>query len=591
MAKLVLDEDITAQDMWLELINRELERRERLSRCENDFEYFCHVYFGNTNRMLDITPQLHRELRELVTNKALEEWWFEDPIKHTRIQKKGLVVAAPRGHAKTMVLTFFLAIWWLLFKKKSFIILVGSSALAAAENVSDIREELENNDLIKQDFGDLSGANFGYKWSQSDIVACHTDPSTHRVTHTCRVVAKSPGARIRGIKHRGTRPDGIIIDDIESDEIVRNPDSIQKIADWVNGAAIPALEPRRADFIMIGTILHYDSVLSRMLSIRFKDVYVQRIYRAYWDEDGIRKYLWPERFTPEALEMERKRMGTLAFNAEYLNDPVDPETRIFRPEWIRWYRGDDITYAKGRWWYRDHPLQIYQAVDPSVKERDQDNSDYFAHVTIGVTEESDVTKRTIIVLWPYQDRLDFPTQVQEVIRQANNYKNTVEKIGIESVAYQVALRQQILLRELLPVYEIKHDRGKSDKKARITAMGVFFENSQVLLRAADDSEAGEPDLLLQTRVHFQFQELYDSLMRYPLIIHDDLLDVLEMAIGLAKRNRSFEDFNPYPVQEDRTSALGTVGDYEKHPGKAPFLDEFNNPVPPFLGQEQYFKRW
>src|SRR5205823_2487179 len=150
-----------------------------------------------------------------------------------------------------------------------------------------------------------------------------------------------------------------------------------------------------SDFVMIGTILHYDSVLSRMLSPRFRDVYVQRTYRAYWDEDGVRKYLWPQRFTPDILEMERKRMGTLAFNAEYLNDPVDPETRIFRPEWVRWYYGHEVQFRKGRWYYRDQPLQIIQAVDPAVKEKDQEKNDYFAHITIGVTEESDVTRRKI----------------------------------------------------------------------------------------------------------------------------------------------------------------------------------------------------
>lgn len=586
-----LDRMVTANEIWVETLEKELARRERLERCGASFEEFCLTYFGTSARMSDETPQLHKELRELISNKETEEWFFDDPIKRRRIQKKGMVVAAPRGHAKTMVLTFFLTLWWVLFKKKRFIILIGSSALAAAENVSDIREELENNDLIKEDFGNLCGDNFGYKWSQSDIVAVHADPVTHKITHTVRVVAKSPGARIRGIKHNGSRPDGMIIDDIESDEIVRNPETIQKISEWINGAAIPALEPRRADFVMIGTILHYDSVLSRMLSPRFKDVYVQRTYRAYWDEGGVRKYLWPQRFTPDILEMERRRMGTLAFNAEYLNDPVDPETRIFRPEWIKWFTGDELTFKKGRWYYKNQPLQILQAVDPAVKEKDQDKNDYFAHITIGVTEESDITKRTVIVIWPYHDRIDFPQQVQEIIRAANAYKTTVEKIGIEEVAYQVALKQQILLKELLPIYRIKHDRGRSDKRARITSLGVLFENGQILLRKANDDEVGEPDLLQNVRVHYAFQELYESLMRYPLIIHDDLLDTLEMAVSMAKRNRAFDDFVDKSPAGPRTSSFGVVGEYEEVPKHPPFLDETNAPLPPFIGGEQAFRRW
>jgi phage terminase large subunit-like protein len=256
---------------------------------------------------------------------------------------------------------------------------------------------------------------------------------------------------------------------------------------------------------------------------------------------------------------------------------------------VRWYTGADVTYERGQWYFQGRRLRILQAVDPAIKQKEQDNSDSFAHITIGVTEENSADQRAIIVLTPYHDRLDFPQQVQRVIQQANTYP-MVEKIGIESVAYQVALRQQLLLREFLPIYEIKHDRGRSDKKARITASGVFFENGQVFLRAADDSEAGELDELQMVRVHHQFRPLYDALMRYPLISHDDLLDALEMCITLAKRNQALDDFNPdQPMpNSSRVSAFGPVGDTPTAP---PFLDSNMQPKAPFLSQESTYTGW
>jgi phage terminase large subunit-like protein len=374
------------------------------------------------------------------------------------------------------------------------------------------------------------------------------------------------------------------VDDLENDEAVRNSESIAKVKHWLNGALLPTLDPKRNDFIMVGTILHHDAVLAQLLDPKFSDIYLQRVYRAYEPgADGKPKpgtFLWPERFTVEKLAAERRRLGTLAFNSEFLNNPIDPETRRFRPEWVRWYTGKDIAYDRGNWYFQGRKLKIIQAVDPAIKEREQDNSDFFAHVTIGVTDEGNITKRCIVVLYPYQDRLDFPQQVQRVIQQANAYPQ-VEKIGIEAVAYQAALRQQLLLQELLPIYEIKHDRGKSDKKARITASGVFFENGQVFLRAADESEAGELDELQLVRVHHQFRELYDALMRYPLIAHDDLLDALEMCISLAKRHQALDDFNPVQPapSSPHTSAFGPVGEMTGHP---PFLDANLQLQAPFL---------
>ncbi|MCM4813741.1 hypothetical protein MMS45_30065, partial [Escherichia coli] len=87
------------------------------------------------------------------------------------------------------------------------------------------------------------------------------------------------------------RPDLVILDDIENDEMVRNPEQRDKLHDWLTKTVMPLGEAGgKTDIIYIGTILHYDSVLSRTLNnpmwktARFKAVIQWPANMKLWDE-------------------------------------------------------------------------------------------------------------------------------------------------------------------------------------------------------------------------------------------------------------------------------------------------------------------
>jgi hypothetical protein len=60
-----------------------------------------------------------------------------------------------------------------------------------------------------------------------------------------------------------------VLDDIENDELVRNPEQRDKLDNWLKKTVLRSAAGAKFDVVYIGTILHYDSVLSRTLKIRW----------------------------------------------------------------------------------------------------------------------------------------------------------------------------------------------------------------------------------------------------------------------------------------------------------------------------------
>jgi hypothetical protein len=82
-----------------------------------------------------------------------------------------------------------------------------------------------------------------------------------------KVQVAGSGKKLRGLRHGPHRPDLCILDDIENDEQVRNPDQRDKLQSWLTKTVLPlGGAGAKFDCIYIGTILHYDSVLNRTLA-------------------------------------------------------------------------------------------------------------------------------------------------------------------------------------------------------------------------------------------------------------------------------------------------------------------------------------
>lgn len=160
------------------------------------------------------------------------------------------VVAAPRGHAKSTSLTFKGTIHAVVYGYKHYPIIISDSSDQAEGFLDNIRVEFEENEAIREDFGDLTG-----KVWRSNVLVTSTN---------IKVEAIGSGKKIRGRKHRNWRPDLLILDDIENDENVRTPEQRAKLDSWFKKAVSKAGDDY-TDIVYIGTLLHYDSLLANTL--------------------------------------------------------------------------------------------------------------------------------------------------------------------------------------------------------------------------------------------------------------------------------------------------------------------------------------
>lgn len=458
---------------------------------------------------------------------------------------------APRGHAKSTCAAFAYPLWCICQRRKRNIVIITHESSLATQFVRDLREELVSNERIRENYGDLTvGADAeADTYCAADSVATTTNtgdgpeshaPRTARKTHGksraaakpksppgkrlkwseskftlaggITVQAKGRGASLRGVRVGPYRPDLIVCDDIEKDEDVANPEGRRKLEHWLRRVVMPALAPD-GQLLVLGSLLHYDSLLANLREPRRFPKWDYKVYRAIEceraaDNEFYQVSLWPARWPLAKLEEERHRIGTLAFEHEYQANPIDDSVRVFLPEWLNGYAPGEINRIR---------LITLMAVDPATG---ADGGDYFALWIGGIDPGSGVIYTRELSL----ERIGIVEQIKRVIAAFNRWKPV--KIGIETTAYQVALKQMLddygrKQRLYLPIVPI---RTHANKRARIEGSAAFYENGTFRLPAG-----------LPPEVQGQF-------LHFPKAKHDDAPDVCAMGLELARELSDTLDF-------------------------------------------------
>lgn len=110
----------------------------RRDSCRRDFGKFCKTYFPGTFR--HSWSPVHKRLIEMI----------EMVVRDGAL----LAMGVPRGWGKTS-LCVRAVIWAVAYRYHTFAMLIGASHDAAKQMIMDIRAELENNDLLAQDFPEI----------------------------------------------------------------------------------------------------------------------------------------------------------------------------------------------------------------------------------------------------------------------------------------------------------------------------------------------------------------------------------------------------------------------------------------------------
>lgn len=332
-----------------------------------DLGYFGRAYLKHY--FVRKSPEFHEELDGIWTKGVLKSRSpYREAAEISRLDGSRSVVAAPRGHAKSTNFTFKDSLHAALYRYKHYIIILSDSSDQAEGFLTDIKTEMEDNADIREDFGRQQG-----KVWKSNVILTAGD---------VKIEAIGSGKKIRGRRHRAWRPDLIVLDDVENDENVNTADQRRKLESWFKKAVSKAGDTY-TDIMYIGTVLHYDSLLSNVLKnpeyesktyqavISFAeredlwDTWTE-IYTNLFDEDHkqhAREYyeaneaemlsgtvvLWPEKLDYYKLMVIRVSDGEAAFNSELQNNPIDPDNAAFNPEWFDYYEDELMDFKDSRY--------------------------------------------------------------------------------------------------------------------------------------------------------------------------------------------------------------------------------------------------
>jgi len=480
-------------------------KAKRIGRAQNDFAFFARTYFPH-----------------LVTHgtSALHTYLYSKLPKLIHERGKKLALAAPRGEAKSTICAQLFVLWCVVNELVRYVPIIQATYTQAALTLETIKDELEDNPRLKLDFPEACGV--GRVWNTGVIVT----------SRNIKIHALGAGQRLRGLRHGANRPDLIILDDIENDENVAAPAQRDKLERWLHKAVLKMGPPDGSlTVLLIGTILHYDSVLARTLK---KPTWESRTFKAIiewprrmdlWDtwgevlhNDGETTAIafynerkkdmdkgaivsWPDK-RPLVRLMAERYIDRSAFDSEYQNDPVNLQDAPF----------GEITM----WMSEDPEWVFFGTVDPSLGKTGK-GRDPSAILVGGFNRKTgvlDVLEAKIAKRLP--DKI-----IEDVIALQAQYKCMAW--AVEAVQYQEFLRTELVKRGAargipIPAMPVTPHR---DKMLRIEALQPHVLNGLI-------------------RLHPSQQTLLQQLRHWPKGDHDDGPDALEMLWSLATRAGVFE---------------------------------------------------
>lgn len=249
------------------------------------------------------------------------------------LHNRFLAVAAPRESAKSTVLVFVKPFHDIIFKQKRFILIISNTFKKAAMSLDSIKKELLENKKLRESFPGIEIR----KDAEGDSEIRHPDGFTTKIL--CRGVDQI--GSVRGVKYGAYRPDLIIGDDMEDDELVKNPMRRSELQQVFDEALVPAGEKGLCQFVMVGTILHDDCLLAKLVHKDHYPDWKKLFYKARRDNGTS---LWPEKWTLEYLNQMEKDKPTV-FAKEMQNDPVAGRNARFRRSDFRYYRIENKEYV------------------------------------------------------------------------------------------------------------------------------------------------------------------------------------------------------------------------------------------------------
>lgn len=341
--------------------------KERRKGAERDFQRFCESYLAET----------------------FDKPWSSDhlvvisKIEATVLHGELFALAMPRGSGKTS-LCEAACLWSILYGHRHFVMLIGADETSSLEMLQSIKSELENNDLLLQDFPEscypivcldgstrkaegqkYRGKRTQINWTKTTLVmpTVEGSPASQAIIRTRGITGRIRGQKFKRANGTAARPDLAIIDDPQTDESAKSEEGSDYRERILNGAVLGLAGPgKKIAGIMPCTVIREGDMAYRMLDQathpRWKGEKMKMVYdwpkrQDLWDryaeivaedqakatafyrkhrkdmDDGA-KVAWQDRFNDDELSAIQhawnlRLRDEATFFAEYQNEPLNEE--------------------------------------------------------------------------------------------------------------------------------------------------------------------------------------------------------------------------------------------------------------------------
>lgn len=424
------------------------------------------------------------------------------------------VISWSRELAKSTV-TMMVSLYLTLTGRKKNVICTSATEKGAVKLITPYREQLEYNSAIKLLYGKQPVLG---KWKDNDFTAaCGAS-----------FMAIGAGNSPRGTRNGAVRPDLIIVDDFDTDEDCRNPETLNNKWEWWQRALYPTRaisEP--TTIIFCGNVIAQDCCVKRAGEMA-----------DHWDIVNIRdeqgRSTWPQKNTEEHIERIRKSISAAAFQAEYYNNPIS-EGKIFR----------SLQYAEVP------PLRDFKYLlcygDPSYSDNKKSASSMKALVLLGRLNGTTYVIRAFVAHCTNAEYIDEYFRMRDYVGGETTVYYYMENNKLQdpffSQVFKPLLREAVRIRGTL---EIRGDESKkTDKATRIEAtLEPLDREGRMLFNAQEKNNPHMQELINQFA-------LFDMQLKYCA----DGPDAVEG--GIAMMDRKERELSPIlttPLSQLRMSS-------------------------------------
>jgi hypothetical protein len=365
---------------------------------------------GSKNAVIRQLVLEHRRvdiLAEHVLGYDQPTWFQQEMIDFQDSYQEGLILGF-RGSRKSTYCTIARVIAEILWDPNVRLLIGSDSFDQAKAFLRPIKQHLEKNETFREIFGDYSSG--AEKWSESEIIVNKRTKAYPEATVACVGT---------GTQFLGRHFDGIILDDLVTEESASTEGQRQKTFDYFYKTLLPCLESPWGRMWIIGTRWHEEDLYGWLQKEDYADAHM---IIPVLDEETDES-IWEEKFP--TVRMHRLRKGNLAaFALQWMLQSSGTVGEIFNKEHF--------------WTYEQLPedVVIWQGVDLAVGQKEQ--NDFFSHTTVAIQKNTAAP----FLIEHRKMKISFPRQVKFVADQYDKYPQTLAVVA-EANAYQDVLRQQV----------------------------------------------------------------------------------------------------------------------------------------------------